>query len=89
MLCDLSIEALFKLARSEGGRTRSDLSIPGLLTDHLTPLLDAGLLETSISTQSRKQAKPLKKYLITPAGQEEIQHYLAQTRLRHFTPARK
>lgn len=86
MLCDLSLEALFKLARSEGGRTRSTLEIPGLTTEHLTPLIEAGLLEASINTQSRKQAKPLKKYLITPAGIEHIQHLVSHTRQRLSAP---
>ena len=82
MLCDLSIEALFKLARFPKGRTVSDLSISGLQTEHLTPLLDAGWIHGSISTLRLGQKKGFSKYRVTTAGIDHLQHLVAHTRLQ-------
>ena len=86
MICDLSIEALFKLARFPGGRTLSDLSISGLELSHIEPLIAKGWISSSIATLRLGQKKGFSKYRATSAGIDHLQHLVAHTRLQFLTP---
>lgn len=82
MLCDLSLEALFKFSRSKSGRTVPNLSIPGLTVEHLTPLIAAGMLLPARVTDAHGAAKSTTKYTITEAGESHLRHLVDHTRLR-------
>jgi hypothetical protein len=82
MICDLSIEALLRLARTQQRCSINRLNIPGLLTEHLTPLVTAGLLEKSQSSETAKHLDHAPRYHITAAGRAAIEAQVSH--LRHL-----
>ncbi len=70
MICDLSIEALVRFARLHRRVQIGYLNIPGLSTEHLAPMIQAGWI-----TQTKG---PL--YEITDAGQTAVRNLTAHLR---------
>lgn len=91
MICDLAIEALFKLNRLVKGRCcQSDIGIQYLTSEQLAALVTAGWLEQLPGPRrsDRASERPTGSlYGITDAGREHVQHLVSTSRLRAMTPA--
>lgn len=79
MICDLSIEALVRFARLHRRVQIGYLNIPGLSTEHLAPMIQAGwLTQTKGPDDPRRSHSPL--YEITDAGQTAVRNLTAHLR---------
>jgi hypothetical protein len=88
MHCDLSLEALFKLARRNDDQVCiSDLNIRGLKAEHLAPAVAKGwLLKTPAPRyMGMKQRTHAPHYAVTDAGRQHLSQLVTHS-ISHLLP---